>query len=64
MAGVLLAAAIALWFMLHVEASTRSQRLGAIFGELAPDVPYGFALAAGAILATPFSWLSLPFTGG
>lgn len=63
-AGGLLAAAIALWFMLHVEASTRSQRLGAIFGELAPDVPYGFALAAGAILATPFSWLSLPFAGG
>lgn len=63
-AGGLLATAIGLWFMLHIEASTRSERLEAFLGELAPDVPYGFALAAGAILATPFSWLSPPIVGG
>jgi len=64
MAGGLLAAAIGLWFLLNVEASTRSDWLQAFLGELAPDVPYGFALAVGAILATPFSWLSPPFAGG
>lgn len=62
-AGGLLAAAIGLWFMAHLEAGIRSKRADRLLAELKPDVPYGFALAAGAILATPFSWMMGPAGG-
>lgn len=55
-AGGVLALAISIWFMSSLEGSIRSERLARLLSPLAPDVPYGFALAAGAILATPFSW--------
>lgn len=54
--GGVLAAAIGFWYLACLEGGIHSKRLGALFGPLAPDVPYGFALAAGAILATPYSW--------
>lgn len=56
LAGGVLAAAIGFWYLACLEGGIHSKRLGALFGPLAPDVPYGFALAAGAILATPYSW--------
>lgn len=56
LAGGALALAISIWFMSSLESSIRSDRLARLLSPLAPDVPYGFALAVGAILATPFSW--------
>ena len=56
LAGGALALAISIWFMSSLEGSIRSDRLAKLLSPLAPDVPYGFALAVGAILATPFSW--------
>lgn len=58
LAGGVLAAAIGLWFMVSMEASVRSDALGNALSPLAPDVPYGFALAAGAILTIPFTWMA------
>ncbi|PZF78718.1 pilus assembly protein CpaA [Aestuariivirga litoralis] len=55
--GALLAAAMALFVLLELEVSARSSAAGDAFRQLSPKVPYGFALAAGAILATPFSWM-------
>lgn len=56
LAGGVLALAISIWFMSSFEGAIRSDRLAKLLSPLAPDVPYGFALAVGAILATPFSW--------
>lgn len=56
LAGGVLAAAVGLWYLAKVEGFVHGGRLGRLFGPLAPSVPYGFALAAGAILATPYSW--------
>lgn len=56
LAGGVLALAISLWFMSSWEGSVRSVRLARLLSPLAPDVPYGFAIAVGAISATPFSW--------
>lgn len=56
LAGGLLAAAIGLMFMLDLEAGQRSARLNRLFAGLRPGIPYGFAIAAGAILATSSSW--------
>lgn len=56
LAGGVLAAAVGLWSLARLEGTVHGGRLGRLFGPLAPSVPYGFAIAAGAILATPFSW--------
>lgn len=56
LAGGILAAVMGIWFLVNLEGSVRSEGFGKLFGSLAPSVPYGFAIAAGAILATPFSW--------
>ena len=56
LAGGVLALATGVWFMSSWESAIRSERLARLFSPLAPDIPYGFALAAGAILATPLSW--------
>lgn len=61
--GGVLAAAIGLMFALHVEAGFRSARLDRVFAVFKPDVPYGFAIAAGAILTTPLSWWMVSATG-
>lgn len=55
-AGGLLAAAVGIWFTLTAEASLNSATLGNALAPMRPDLPYGFALATGAILAVPFSW--------
>jgi prepilin peptidase CpaA len=56
LAGGVLAGCIGLWFVVNIEAGMRSEALNRILAPLAPDVPYGFALAAGAILTVPFTW--------
>lgn len=56
LAGGILAASIGLFYLINFEASIHSSKLEGLFRPLAPSVPYGFALAAGAIVATPFSW--------
>ena len=56
LAGGLLAAAMGLWFLVTMEGGMHSAWFDKAVAPLKPSVPYGFALAAGAILATPFSW--------
>lgn len=56
LAGGLLAAAVGLWFVVTMEGGMQSAWFDKAVAPLRPSVPYGFALAAGAILATPFSW--------
>lgn len=58
LSGGVLALAMSVWFVFNVEAGLRSDRLGRLFLAFSPDIPYGFAIAAGAILATPYSWFS------
>ena len=55
-----LAAVIALFFLFQAEIAARLGPLGQLAGRLTPSVPYGYALAAGAILAMPYSWLMPP----
>lgn len=58
LAGGALAAAVGTWFMIHVEAGMRSERITKMFRTLTPSVPYGYALAVGAILAMPYcGWM-------
>lgn len=56
LAGGLLAGAAGLWCWINLEGRLRSDRMNRVFSSFVPNLPYGFALAAGAILATPFSW--------
>lgn len=55
-AGGVMAAAMAVHFMLDVEANLRRSRAADIFRSFQPQVPYGYAFAVGAILALPWSW--------
>ena len=63
LAGGILAAAIGLWFLVTMEGGIHSAWFDKAVAPLKPSVPYGFALAAGAILATPFSWWMRAATG-
>ncbi len=63
LAGGILAAAIGLWFLVTMEGGMHSNWFDKAVAPLKPSVPYGFALAAGAILATPFSWWMRAATG-
>ena len=63
LAGGLLAAAMGLWFLVTMEGGMHSAWFDKAVAPLKPSVPYGFALAAGAILATPFSWWMRAATG-
>lgn len=56
LAGGVLAVALAMVFMTHLQADLRSRKLGKRFEGLAPKLPYGFAIAVGAISALPWSW--------
>lgn len=56
LAGGLLAVVVGAWFLLAIDIGIRSSWLEKVVAPLQPSVPYGFALAVGAILATPFSW--------
>lgn len=61
--GGVLAAAIGCWFMARGEIGMRSRTADRMLSRVAPDVPYGFAFAAGAILATPYSWMTVAAAG-
>ena len=56
LAGGVLAAGMGLLYMLDLEAGQRSVSLSRVFSGLRPSIPYGFAIAAGAILAMSYSW--------
>jgi prepilin peptidase CpaA len=57
LAGGVLALAVGMWSALQVDREVRGwTRFKSIF-ELKPNVPYGVALAAGALLALPGTWL-------
>lgn len=55
LAGGVLAACMGLWFMAKFELNVRSHGPGAP-SLFTPDLPYGFAIAIGAILTTPLTW--------
>lgn len=56
LAGGVLAIGVASLHVVEVESRLRQSRLSGLLGAFRPDVPYGFALAAGAIMALPQSW--------
>jgi prepilin peptidase CpaA len=56
LAGGVLAVAIGLLFLVRWHAEIRGLWPGLPRGKLKPDVPYGIALAAGAIFASPGAW--------
>lgn len=51
LAGGLLAIAVGLWSLINMESEVRDGSIFRRFGEIKPDVPYGYAFAIGAILA-------------
>ncbi len=55
-AGGALALTVGLWSLLNVGSEIKGGLIFRHLGSLKPNVPYGFALAAGAILALPDSW--------
>ncbi len=58
-AGGLLALAVGLWAVLNMNAEIKGQSWPKRLSSLKPNVPYGYALAIGAILALPQSgWMS------
>jgi prepilin peptidase CpaA len=58
LAGGVLALAVGSWSALQIDREVRGwTRFKKIF-ELKPNVPYGVALAAGALLALPGTWLT------
>lgn len=62
-AGGLLALAIGALYSFQMEAGLRGSRLEGLISSFTPDVPYGFAIAAGAILTTPLSWWTVAAGG-
>jgi prepilin peptidase CpaA len=55
-AGGALALAVMAWSVISLDSEIKEGSLFKYFGGLKPQVPYGFALASGAILAFPQSW--------
>jgi prepilin peptidase CpaA len=59
-AGGVLAIAVALWSLVQINSEITGGRAARLWGSLKPNVPYGYAIAAGAILALPQSvWMGL-----
>lgn len=56
LAGALLAMVIGAWSLINFEAEIRSVAGRSRLAWVKPSLPYGFAIAAGAILAAPGSW--------
>jgi prepilin peptidase CpaA len=56
LAGGVLAIAIALLAVVQMQMELSGRKYSDVIKNLAPKVPYGIALAAGAILAFPGSW--------
>lgn len=55
-AGGALAAVVGIWSLFNIDSETRDGALFRRFGHFKPNVPYGYALAIGAILAFPTTW--------
>jgi len=55
-AGGALAAVVGAWAMINMNAEIKDQKFLRRLRGLKPNVPYGYALAIGAILAFPQSW--------
>lgn len=56
LAGGVLAIAVALWSALHVHWEALDSSFSKRFAEIKPNVPYGLAIAVGAIFAFPGTW--------
>jgi prepilin peptidase CpaA len=56
MAGGVLALCVALWSVISITWGTHNVSLAKKLSGLKPNVPYGYAIAIGAILAFPQSW--------
>ena len=54
--GAILALAVLGWSLIILDGEIRGSRLMGRLGAFKPDVPYGFAIAAGALMAYPHSW--------
>lgn len=54
--GAILAMAVLGWSLIVLDGEIRGSRLMGRLGAFKPDVPYGFAIAAGALMAYPHSW--------
>lgn len=57
LAGGLLGLAVLAWSLVVLDADIRQSRMSLAVSSVRPSVPYGYAIAAGAILALPGSWL-------
>lgn len=56
LAGGVLALIISIWSLVSLEVDLRNLTRHARVAWVRPSVPYGFAISAGAILATPGAW--------
>ncbi len=56
LAGGLLALAVATWAFIKINSEIQEGSVFKRFSAMKPDVPYGIAFAAGAILAFPQTW--------
>jgi prepilin peptidase CpaA len=56
LAGGLLAIAVGLWSLFHVEIEIKDYSWSKRWLKVKPDVPYGVAFAVGGILAFPNTW--------
>jgi prepilin peptidase CpaA len=55
-AGGVLAAIVGAWAALQIDWYVKDSSIGKKFADLKPNVPYGFAIAVGAIMAYPGTW--------
>jgi prepilin peptidase CpaA len=58
LAGGLVALAVAAWSLLALHVEIQGGELSRRLNWVKPNVPYGYAIAVGAILALPHSWWS------
>lgn len=56
-AGAVLALAVLGWSLVKLDAELRASGLAQLMERLKLKVPYGYAIAAGALLALPASWM-------
>lgn len=56
LSGGVLAVTVGAWFIINRELEGRGGKVFALVTGLKPSLPYGFAMACGAIMAMPTSW--------
>ncbi len=61
-AGGVLALVLLAWSLVSIDAELRGSGLSRRIGWLKPSVPYGYAIAAGALLAFSETWWGRAFT--